>query len=814
MEESEDEFEEMNPMILSTVFHKGRLGVAHFNSSTGTLSWGETYENESYNSLEFVKFQFKPNFIITSYKSEKSFVDSLRNPVIGSEEEVNFKTLKATNFNFENAKKLLSQVNQTLQKKNKEQIFDNDFLWGLSSIDISENHQMVRATGGILTFIKENSTYFGQISSDDQCFDCIKKIVHIPFEGFLQLDLNTIESLSIFKRIFVFIEFTNLVDKHPASTMSIGVAKEGLSLFGIMDKTVSKIGKSLLRDWFLQPILDLTIIETRLDTIEFFQDSQFEEIIKELRKNIKEVKDIGRIAKRIQEGTATVNDWSNFEKTLSAYNEIVELCDDMKKKDYESKISILYKLPSNDAVTHVLKAISSIIDFRESKSMNRISIFPGIDDELDKAKQTYDGLGEFLTVIAEKERSLQNDDFSHDLSVVFFPQLGYLVAIQKSEFHENSSEYFVPGLTFHFMSDEIVYFKSETTTDLDQNLGDIHGFIVDKENSILHKLEQFVINYSTEVLSIAKIIAELDCLLSFTLCSLEYNYTRPKMTKENRLSIVNGRNPLQEMVVSTFIPNDTNVTSNSRLNIITGPNCSGKSVYLKQVALIVYLAHLGSFVPCDKALIGLTDRIFTRIHSKDSISVHQSTFAIDLIQMNTMIESSTSKSLLLIDEFGKGTLAIDGIALLSSTLQYFAKKKEEIPKIFCTTHFTEILEHKLIDIDNPLIQFHTMEVLVEKDIVNSKDVIFLYKLGKGKIIPSYGVICAEIAGIPKEVLARSDYISHQTKNNFTIEKIESEKEKDQMIIREEVLEKFKSLDCDSDDKVKEFFQFLEVVCKK
>jgi len=117
-----------------------------------------------------------------------------------------------------------------------------------------------------------------------------------------------------------------------------------------------------------------------------------------------------------------------------------------------------------------------------------------------------------------------------------------------------------------------------------------------------------------------------------------------------------------------------------------------------------------------------------------------------------MIESATSKSLLLIDEFGKGTLAIDGIALLSSTLQYFADKKDEIPKIFCTTHFTEIIEHKLIDINNSLIQFHTMEVIVEENVNNSNDIVFLYKLGKGKIIPSYGNICAEIAGIPQEIL--------------------------------------------------------------
>jgi DNA mismatch repair protein MSH5 len=137
-------------------------------------------------------------------------------------------------------------------------------------------------------------------------------------------------------------------------------------------------------------------------------------------------------------------------------------------------------------------------------------------------------------------------------------------------------------------------------------------------------LEEYVIKYFGEISCIIDVIAELDCLLSFTICAKEYNYTRPTMTKQNILNIVNGRNPLQEICVNTFIPNDTNVDSDSRINIITGPNSSGfhfrfnflrKSVYLKQIALIVYMAHLGSFCPCDKALIGLTDKIFTRIQS-------------------------------------------------------------------------------------------------------------------------------------------------------------------------------------------------------
>lgn len=239
-------------------------------------------------------------------------------------------------------------------------------------------------------------------------------------------------------------------------------------------------------------------------------------------------------------------------------------------------------------------------------------------------------------------------------------------------------------------------------------------------------MESFLLEYTATLATISEVLAELDCLTSLAVAAQDNQYTRPTVTRENVLVIKKGRNPLQEMTVNTFIPNGTSVEEAGRVNIITGPNNSGKSVYLKQVGLITFMAHIGSFVPAEEAIIGTTDRIMTRISSQDSISVNQSSFAVDLLQIHSMVTICTSKTLLLIDEFGKGTLALDGLALLASTIKHLMNQ-DECPKVFVSTHYTEMLEYKLIDTDSEKVQVWTMDVIVDEDDDLQDDIVYLYK---------------------------------------------------------------------------------------
>ena len=226
--------------------------------------------------------------------------------------------------------------------------------------------------------------------------------------------------------------------------------------------------------------------------------------------------------------------------------------------------------------------------------------------------------------------------------------------------------------------------------DLDDTIGDIHGLIVDKEIEIMHELVSFALTHAIKLVELTSIFSELDCLLSLAEAAKRLNYVRPTLTEENKLDIREGRyasnffmhvsilslfsmarHPLQELVVDTFIPNDTLIgqvkPAKPQVIFLTGPNYSGKSVYLKHIALITFLAHIGSFVPAQEATIGLTDKIFTRIQSQESVSKLQSTFMIDLQQVSFALRNATRNSLVLIDEFGKGT-AIAGKKDFSSFL--------------------------------------------------------------------------------------------------------------------------------------------------
>lgn len=250
--------------------------------------------------------------------------------------------------------------------------------------------------------------------------------------------------------------------------------------------------------------------------------------------------------------------------------------------------------------------------------------------------------------------------------------------------------------------------------------------------------------------------------------------TAPQLTSTNIIQIQGGRHPLQELVVPSFIANDTlllgghgNGTADETIVsdvmgevpsmlVMTGPNHSGKSVYLKQVALIVYLAHIGSYVPADQACIGLTDRLLTRIATRESVSRNESAFAIDLKQAAFSINFATRRSLILIDEFGKGTNAMDGAGLLSALLDHFLNLAEDAPRVLAATHFHEVFENRLLP-DTPKLSFAHMEVRVDLETENTDEqVTFLFRLMPGRSASSFGSRCAAMNGVESAVVERSE----------------------------------------------------------
>ncbi|KAK9806091.1 hypothetical protein WJX72_001037 [[Myrmecia] bisecta] len=407
--------------------------------------------------------------------------------------------------------------------------------------------------------------------------------------------------------------------------------------------------------------------------------------------------------------------------------------------------------------------VAEIIDF--DQAADGMMVAYGVCDPLDELKHTYHGLPDFLTRVVEDELNRIPRELGHRLSsqlwsIIYIPQVGFVMRLEGQRLTAELEE-FLPDFEFAFegTAEESCgfYYYTDRTRQLNERFGDLLHKIQDLEGSITTELIRRIAAFGPHMNRAVAVAAELDCLISLATCAREFNYTKPKLTHDNILHIKQGRHMLTEMMVEgCYVPNDTDMAEDSnRVQVITGPNFSGKSCYAKQVGLIVFLAHIGSFVPAAEATIGLTDRIFTRIASQETLSVPQSTFMIDLSQMSTMLRHATGRSLCIIDEFGKGTLTTDGVGLLCATLRHFSGALQP-PKVLACTHFSEVLEEENLPRCRQL-TFLTMNVLADplKSGAEQDKVVFLYRIVPGYAAPSFGVHCAQLAGLKPDILQRA-----------------------------------------------------------
>ncbi|QYS94059.1 Regulation of HR towards crossover [Trichoderma simmonsii] len=421
--------------------------------------------------------------------------------------------------------------------------------------------------------------------------------------------------------------------------------------------------------------------------------------------------------------------------------------------------------------------IDRVVNFDETKFQQRYSVKPGIDVELDALKRQYDGMNSLLTEVANSvTQDLPTWARRHIKSCIFLPQLGFLTVV------EQDSQQMDGGFDLEctndgqwkksFVDNEKAYYKNRHMTDLDNQYGDIYSQISDREVEVMQKLAVDIIAQENTLLAAATICGEFDALLALAIGATKYGWNAPQMTTENIIDIKGGRHPLQELLAPSFIPNDCligddNTTPGRRVQalVLTGPNQSGKSVYIKQVAAIVYLAHIGSYVPADKAVIGTVDKILTRISSRESVSSTGSTFALDLKQVSHAMKYATSRSLIILDEFGNGTTADDGVGMFTAMLDYFLSSAAQSPKVLAATHFYEIFANGYLNHHSQLALAH-MEVRIDTNAVDAEDkVIYLFKLVEGYSSTSLGSQCARISGIPEIITDRAEVIGELLSRN-------------------------------------------------
>lgn len=535
-----------------------------------------------------------------------------------------------------------------------------------------------------------------------------------------------------------------LIDAHTLRSLEVLESSTNSSLLSAIDRTKTSMGGRLLRRWLRQPLLDTAEIYRRQEHLGWFKENPAER--EKLAYIFSEIKDLERLS-----GRAKANCISPYE--LVAFGKSLELLPKIKavlQKDTMRFGQLLAHLPDCQSVASLIEsAISAELPTKINELIGTIRT--GFSKELDKLRSTLnDGKG-FLAEMETRERHRTG---IKNLRVAYNKVFGYFIEVTKSNLHLVPSDYIrkqtlVPSERFVTLElkehESLVVHAQERLEEL--------------ENTLFRQICQEVGKHRQQILLAAATIAYLDVITGLAGTADEFNYVRPSVNDTSLLRIKNGRHAVVEKILrekdQEFIANDSALGGNNapQIALITGPNASGKSTYLRQIALIILLAQIGSFVPAEEAVIGTVDRIFTRIGLYDKIGSGESTFMTEMIETAEILHHATPKSLILLDELGRGTSTYDGLAVARSVVEFIHNHPKLQTRTLFATHY-----HELAELENLLPKLENLHVEIEEE---GSELIFKYKISRGVALKSYGVYAAKLAGLPKPVVHRAEELLHQ-----------------------------------------------------
>lgn len=676
---------------------KNNIGVSYLDISTGEFNTTEFLDEKCLSSLNDLLTMIKPSEVLCN---EEMYKYSLDLPCVKSQYCARFQIIDDIDFDFTTSESLLK---------------DNLKVTSLKKFNIANKMFSIKSAGALLTYViytqKRNLTHINTIN-------------YVSFEKYMQLDSNTRRNLELTE---------NSKDR-----------KKRGSLYWLMDKTNTKMGSRLLKLFIEQPLYNDESINYRLKGVEELTKNAIAR--EKLRNCLYSIYDIERLCGKVSYGNLTPKDCVSLANSLSILPEISNILSNFKSKIISN---ISEDIIDYTQVTNLLK--SAFNDKESSTLKEKGFIKAGYNKELDELNNISTSAKTWLAEMEVKEKERTG---IKNLKISFNKVFGYYIEVS------NSQKDMVP----------YNYIRKQTLTTGERFITEELKVIEDKilhaeerkaklEEELFAEIREYLLTQITDIQKTARAIALLDVLYSMATLAIEKNYVKPIITKDtNCIEIINGRHPIVEEINKNedFVSNDTILNdSDNRTLIITGPNMAGKSTYMRQVAIITLMAHIGSFVPATSAKISLTDKIFTRVGASDDLAFGQSTFMVEMSEVSYILNNATNNSLIILDEVGRGTSTLDGLSIAWSVMEYISQNL--CTKTLFATHY-----HELTDLEGVLDGVKNYCISV-KEFNNS--IIFLRKIIRGSANRSFGIEVASMSGLPQIVVNRAKEILHSLEQN-------------------------------------------------
>lgn len=681
--------------------------ISRFNPSELIVN---DYMNDSINEINELKHRFEV-FISVDKKIEKNEVEADRNFVP----------------DFFNMKSSMTKLDDKFDDETIHNTFDIIDEQGNLIKNISDRYLAVNAIGVLLKYIEETQ----KIKPEN-----LNKIVLYEVVKYMALDINSRRNLELTERI---------KDK----------SKKG-TLLWVLDKTETSMGGRLIRRWINDPLVNVDDINARLDAVEEIKNDLL--LSDRIVESLKSIYDIERLAGKISYGTVNARDLISLKNSIM---QLPNLKDAIKNVNSEFLKNIDSELDILSDIYELIEA--SIVEEPPLTVKEGGLIKKGYKPEIDELIEATTNGKQWLANVEIREKELTG---IKNLKIGYNKIFGYYIEVSKSNVKDIPEDRYIRKQT-------LTTGERYITEELKKMENEILGA---KEKIIALEYDEFV-NIRNEIQSNAKriqrtasAISKLDVIQGLANVANELNYCKPEIMDDDVIDIKNGRHPVVEKIIpyGDFVQNDSLLNANeNRLNIITGPNMAGKSTFMRQVALITIMAQIGSFVPAEYAHIGIVDKVFTRVGASDDLSSGESTFMVEMMEVANILKNATDRSLVILDEIGRGTSTYDGLSIAWAVAEYVSKLKS---KTLFATHY-----HELVGLEGKIDGAKNYHITVKE---RGEDIIFLRKIVEGGTDESYGIHVAKLAGVPKEVTNRANEILFKLeKKNIMNGKAESKSEK-------------------------------------